>query len=429
MPSKLRPLVYVFLCSALAGATAAAQRPVANYDEDKVGAYTLPDPLVLQNGQPVRDTKAWNEQRRAEIVRLFEDNVYGRSPARPGKIVCEVFDRDEHALGGKAVRTQATVYLTGKRDGPKMDVLLYLPVGVSAPAPVFFGLNFQGNHAVAADPGIKLAEVWDRGGKGRTRAAESDRGSAAASWQVEKILAQGFGLATVYYGDIEPDFAGGIAHGIRPFFFKPGQTAPASNEWGALGAWAWGISRALDYLETEKGVDAKRVALIGHSRLGKTTLWAGAVDTRFAAVFAVQSGEGGASLSRRNYGQTVKDLSIAFPYWFCGNFAQYSDHVEQLPVDQHMLIALVAPRPVYVSSAEEDRWSDPRGEFLALVGAAPVYRLLGKDDLGTDQMPALHQPIMHTEGYHIRAGKHEVTAYDWDCFLQFADQQLKKVAR
>jgi len=400
-----------------------AQSPQTNYDEAKVPKYTLPNPLILRNGQPVRDAKTWNERRRAEILDLYRTEVFGRSPSTTPKLTSELASVDKQALGGKAIRKQVTIYFGGK-DAPKMDLLLYLPAAAKKPVPVFLGLGFEGNQSVSADPGIKLAEQWRRDPATKTMvkrvADERTRGSSASRWQVEKVLAAGYGLATVYYGDIEPDFDGGMKYGIRPLFFKPGQTAPAPDEWGAIGAWAWGLSRAMDYLEKDRDVDSKRVAVIGHSRLGKTSLWAGAQDTRFSIVISNDSGEGGAAISRRIFGETVENLNTSFPHWFCGNFKKYNGRENEMPVDSHMLLALSAPRPLYVASAEEDKWADPRGEFLGVVNASPVYELLGKQGLGTDQMPGIHQPIMRTVAYHIRAGKHDITGYDWDQYLKFA---------
>jgi hypothetical protein len=276
---------------------------------------------------------------------------------------------------------------------------------------------------VINDPGIRLPMIWTWKTHDHQKASEDSRGRDK-EFQVEKILARGYAFATICYQDIDPDFKEGYAHGIRPRFLKPGQARPAPDDWGAIGAWAYGLSRAMDYLERDKDVDAKRVAIMGHSRLGKTALWAGALDERFAMVISSCSGEGGASLARRNYGETVANLMGAFPYWFAENLNQYVGHVDQLPIDMHELIALIAPRPVYVTGAEDDRWADPKGEFLACVGAGPVYRLLGKQDLGTDEMPALNHPIQHTIAFHIRTGKHEVTEFDWGQFLLFADKHF-----
>jgi hypothetical protein len=245
--------------------------------------------------------------------------------------------------------------------------------------------------------------------------------------KIDNLLAAGYGVAGVYYGDIEPDFPGGLPFGVRAVHLKPGQRGPAPDEWGAIAAWGWGLSRAMDYLETDKAVDARRVGIYGVSRLGKTVMWAGARDTRFALVIASCSGEGGAALSRRNYGETIAHLTAPtrFPYQFCANYARYAPHVDQLPVDANMLVALLAPRPVLLQTGATDYWSDPRGEFLAAVAAAPVYQLLGKQGLGTDQMPAAGQPILHTLGYYMHDGGHGTLPGDWRYFIQFMDMHLK----
>jgi len=400
----------------------ASKIPV-NYDESKVGTYTLPDPLVMENGRRVRDASTWNNKRRPEILHLFEENVYGRRPGRPKDMHFEVFDVDKHALGGKAIRKQVTVYFSAKKDGPKEDVLIYLPANTKKPVPLILSLNFSGNHRIMDDPGIKLATVWDRKTKTKSQATEDTRGTS--KWPIEKLLEHGIGLATIYYYDIEPDFMGGMQYGVRPLFFKPGQTEPAPDEWGAIGAWGWGLSRAMDYVETDKDIDAKRVAILGHSRLGKTVLWAGAVDTRFAMVLAAGSGESGAALARRDFGETVKHMNVNFPYQFCQNYQKWGDHVDQMPVDQHELIALIAPRFVYLADGDQDLWSDPKGEFLAAVAAGPVYRLLGKDDLSTGQWPPVNQPIQHTIAYHLRTGKHELAPYDWDQYIAYVDANFR----
>ncbi len=411
----------------LACMAADAQSRDTNYDEAKVPKYTLPDVLAMRNGQRVRDAQTWQSRRRPEILELYRREVFGRSPAAPAHLKYEVASVDQHALEGKAIRKQVTVWFSDQPSGPKMDILVYLPAAKKAPVPVFLGLSFEGNQTVCSDPGIKLGEEWVRSPATQSMvkqaAAEKSRGSQAARWQLDQILQHGYGLATIYYGDIEPDFDGGMRHGIRPLFFRAGQTAPAADDWGAIAAWAWGLSRAMDYLEKDPTVDAHRVAVIGHSRLGKTALWAGAQDTRFSIVISNDSGEGGAAITRRNFGERIQDLNTRFPHWFCANFKKYNGREEDLPVDSHMLLALMAPRPLYVASAQEDLWVDPRGEFLGVVNASPVYELFGKQGIGTDQMPGVQQPIMHTVAYHVRAGEHDITAYDWEQYLKFADLQ------
>lgn len=422
-----KPIPLVPLLLAVIVAPAAPQQTIpVNYDESKVGNYTLPDPLVLENGHRVRDARTWYRSRRSEILRLFEDNVYGRSPGRPSDEQFELFDNDRQALGGKAIRKQVTIFFSGNRGGPQEDVLIYLPAGARRPVPLVLSLNFSGNHSVIDDPAVKLPLLWDRRTKARLRATEESRGNAKDfEGAVQRLLAHGYGFATIYYGDIDPDFAGGLPYGVRALFLNQEQKEPGPSDWGAIAAWGWGLSRALDYMETDPQINSRRVAILGHSRLGKTVLWAGARDTRFAMVLANCSGEGGASLARRNYGETVKHLNVNFPYWFCRIYQKYGDHVDQMPVDTHELIALIAPRPVYLATAEQDQWADPKGQFLAAVAAEPVYRLLGKRGLETSQMPPLNQPIMHDIGFHYRSGKHQITPFDWDQYVKFADMHLR----
>jgi hypothetical protein len=425
--SSVASLIMLLSCvasgrSASAPRTSVAGIPVNN-NEALVGTYSLPDPLTLANGELVRDAETWYKKRRPEIVRLFEDNQFGRSPERPAGMSFDVFDKGTPALEGKAIRRQVTIYFSSDKAGPQMDLLLYLPADANKPAPLLLNLNFFANSSIVDDPGIKPGEVWGRDKK----KVPAPKGMNFGRLNVAPFLANGIGVASVYYGDIDPDFQGGIQYGVRGLYLKPGQTEPAPDEWGAIAAWAWGLSRVMDYLETDKDVDAKRVAIFGVSRLGKTVLWAGARDTRFAMVIASCSGEGGAALSRRNYGETIAHLTAPtrYPYQFCANYQKWADKVDQFPVDSHMLLALIAPRPVLLQTGKTDTWSDPKGEFLAAVAAGPVYRLLGGQDLGTDQMPPAGQPILHTIGYYMHAGGHGAFPSDWDVFLKFMRMHLQ----
>ena len=396
-----------------------------NYDEAKVGTYTLVDPLKLNDGKPVRDAKTWFSKRRPEIVEMFEAQQYGRAPGRPADESFEVFDKGTPALNGKAIRKQVTIYLSKDKSWPSINLLVYLPAAAKKPVPMFLSINFGAVSNAVDDPGIKPSEIWDS--KTNTRIA-APKGRGFGRLNVEPLLDAGIGVATFYYGDVDPDYLNGFSNGIRARYLKPGQTERGPEDWGAIAAWAWGLSRAMDYLETDKQVDAGRVAIMGVSRLGKTVMWAGARDTRFALVIASCSGEGGAALSRRNYGETIAHLTAPsrYPYQFAANYARFAEHVDQLPVDANMLVALLAPRPVLLQTGDSDFWSDPKGEFLAAVAAAPVFKLFGKQGLDTDQMPAPGAGIFHTIGYFEHIGPHGTIPSDWDQFLKFLRMHLQK---
>jgi hypothetical protein len=414
----------------IASAQAGQEPPKVIYDEKDVPPYTLPELLVTGAGKRVTTVEEWLALRRPEILELFSSQVYGRVPRGNVRTEFVRIRTDRAALGGKAVRKEITIRFVGGKLSDSMSLLLYLPAGAKKPVPVFLGLNFAGNHTISCDPGISVTKSWVptdvESGVMDHAATPLSRGVASSSWPVERILERGYGLATIYYGDIDPDFDDGFRNGIHPLFYAKGQTKPALDEWGSIAAWAWGLSRAMDFLQTDPGVDAARVAVLGHSRLGKTALWAGATDPRFAMVISNDSGCGGAALSKRIFGETVGIINEHFPHWFCGNFKKYSDNEKALPVDQHMLLALIAPRPLYVASAEQDAWADPKGEYLSAFNAGSVYKLFGKSVLSSELMPPVNQPLVHQDvGYHIRSGAHALSRYDWERYLDFADWHFR----
>ena len=393
-----------------------------NYSEDSVGVYTLPNPLILLNGKKVNDSKTWFNKRRPEIVKLYEENQFGRCPEAPKDMTFKVLEKGTLSFDGKAIRRQVTVYFTKDTSSYKMELLIYLPAQRKTQVPLLFNISFSANASTVADPGIKDGYTWGRDGK----RVPASRNMAFGRFNILPFIEQGIGVATIYYGDIEPDFATGIKYGIRGHYLKPGTSKPEPGEWGAIAAWAWGLSRAMDYFETDKEIDAGKVALFGVSRLGKTVLWTAAKDPRFAMVIASCSGEGGAALSRRNYGETIKHLadSSRYFYQFCGNYGKYGDRVNEFPVDAHMLLSLIAPRPVLLQTGDKDFWSDPKGEFLAAVAAEPVFKLLGAQGTGTTEMPGAGKPIMNTLGYYMHSGGHGALLTDYPVFLDFIKKNL-----
>lgn len=395
-----------------------------NYDESKVPHFEVPDVLTTFNGRSIKSIREWRTIRHAELLDFFTNNVYGKIPENLNIDKWEVVEEGSGAINGKARRKQINIHF--EKNGKKLsfNILLYLPNNIKK-APLFLGYNFHGNHTVYDDPNILISNAWSRNndtyGITDNKLTEFSRGVETATWQVEKMIDAGYGLATIYYCEVDPD-KNDFSDGIHPLMYNSDQQSkPLNNEWGAISAWAWGLTKAMDYLQRNREVDATRIIVFGHSRLGKAALWAGAIDKRFAGVISNNSGCGGAALSKRKFGETVEIINTSFPHWFCDNFKKYNDNEEVLPVDQHELIALIAPRPIYIASAEEDSWADPRGEFLSGYYATPVYKLYNKTGLESKTMPEINRPIWNTVGYHIRSGGHSVTEFDWEQFIKWAD--------
>lgn len=416
----MRTLSFLLLA---VSALAQTPRPGVNYDEAKVGKDPLPD-LKLTTAED------WTQRRRGEILRLFEDHVYGKTPADIGMAKFEVTAAKGDALGGLATRKLIHISLPKRPAWPGMDVMLYIPNGTKA-APCFVGLSFGGNHAVSPEKDVPLSTRWMRPNKEKNivdnKATEATRGTESSRWPLEMILKSGCAVATCYYGDIEPDHADGWKEGLRAAVSKDGaNTVWKDGEWGAIGAWSWGLSRIADYLQSDAQIDSVHLAVIGHSRLGKTSLWAGMQDERFGVVISNDSGEGGAALMRRDFGETTAIITKAFPHWFTPKYASYAGNAAACPVDMHMLIALAAPRAVYIASAAEDHWADPKGEFLSGKHAGPVWALFGKKGVVVEEHPAIDQPVGDGIGYHVRTGVHDVTDFDWTQYLSFAKRHWSK---
>lgn len=402
-----------------------------NYDEAAVGQYTLPDVLAGPDGVPVSSPEAWRKIARPHQLELLETCVYGRRlPAVPVSVAGPV-ERADCLLAGDvpAVRIQATLRLGEAADAPTTDVLLYLPK-TAGRVPVFLQLNFRGNHAEHPDPDIRLSTAWMPDDKATAivdpHATDASRGTSSQRWPVEAMLVRGFGMATAYCGDVFPDRTDGRPASVLPSLGRPVDGTLPPDEPGGIATWAWQLSRILDWLITLPEVDPEQVIVVGHSRLGKTALWAGACDERFAMVVSNNSGCGGAALSRRNFGETVGTITSRFPHWFCPAFTTYADRERDLPCDQHTLLAMAAPRPLVVASAVRDRWADPRGEFLSAVAAEPAWKLFGVTGLGTTEYPPLDSPVGESITYYVRTGRHDMLAYDWQRFADVADRMLRK---
>ena len=383
-------------------AQAAKQQPGFNYDESRVESYTLPDPLASKNAS-VKSVLMW-PARRAEILDLFRTNVYGRSPGKPEHIAFSVVEENLAAMDGAATLRRIAITSSQGSRSHRFELTLFLPNKRSGAAPVFLLINNR--PPSNTDP---------------TRKEKS------GFWPAEQIIARGYGIAAFHYAELAPDDAKTYRDGVIKFYDDGAGAGSKPYTWGALAAWAWGASRAMDYFETDARVDKAHVAVVGHSRGGKAALWAGAEDDRFAMVISNESGEGGAALSRRNFGETIERINTSFPHWFTTAYKTFNGRPSQLPVDQHMLLSLTAPRALYVASADEDLWSDPRGEFLSLAASSPVFALWGDPPIRDGDMPAVDTPLISgRRGYHIRTGGHNLTPYDWERFTNFADRVWKR---
>ena len=372
-----------------------------NYDESKVPLYTLPDGLVSLDGKQIKTKKQWETTRRPEILRLFEDHVYGQLPKTVSALKCTLTNENKAAMDGKAHLKEVKIEVT---QGPKsltINLVLFTPNQVRGPAPAFLLINHRGRDNT--DP---------------TRTTKSD------FWPAELLIDEGFAIASFHVSDVAPDNKATFQNGVLQLY--PEQLEQ-DNGMRALGAWGWGASRVMDYLQQDAQIDKNKVAVIGHSRGGKAALWCAAQDQRFALAVSSCSGHGGSSLSRRRYGETLARINTTFPHWFTPRFRQYNNREDALPVDQHMLLALLAPRPVYIGTAVEDKWADPLGSFLALKNAESVYALYGIGPLPATAQPAVNVPVFtETLGYHLREGVHNLTRYDWMQYLAFARKHFTR---
>ena len=382
-----------------------------------------PDPLRCLDGTKVNSAEDWHRKRKPEIREMFRHFVYGHAPSAPDNLKHALEREDRRCFGGKATLKELTLTF-GPPGTPAIHLLLVVPNRRRRPAPVILAINFRGNHTVLDDPKIRLSTGWVYGrskGVVRNRATEKTRGTSKTRWEIENAVDRGYAVATFHSSDVDPDF-NDFTNGVHGAYRKAGE----SHDWGAVAAWAWGLSRAVDYLLRDPDIDGGRIVVAGHSRLGKTALLAGAMDERIAAVISNNSGCTGAALSRRRKGETVRKINDRFPHWFNRNYKRFNDKEDLLPVDQHMLIALAAPRPILVNSGEKDAWADPEGEFLSAKGADSVYRLLGTDGLAADMLPPTDTLVTSRIGYHLRSGGHGVSKVDWNVFMDFLDRHLGK---
>jgi hypothetical protein len=388
----------------------------------------LPDPLVMLDGTRVTTKDQWETKRRPELKKLFEHYMYGKQPSDRGKIEVKVLHEDGKAFGGKATLKELELAVA-PLGAPPVHLLLVVPNDRKGPAPCFVGMNFSGNHTLVDDPKVAIPTAWmypGQPGVKDNKATEAGRGKAKDVWALEQSVGRGYAVATFYNGDIDPDQAG-RREGVRPILTREGDQEKGDVT-ATIMAWAWGISRVVDYLTANGDIDAKRIAVVGHSRLGKTAILAAAFDERIALAIPHQAGCGGTAPSRCHNpkAETVKRINTSFPHWFDANFKKFDDDTTRLPFDQNGLAALVAPRPLLFSNAVEDQWANPPGQFDVLKATEPVYKLLGAGGLDAKEMPEPGRLIDSTLGYYIRPGIHSMTKDDWKVFLDFADKHLGK---
>lgn len=388
----------------------------------------LPNPLIALDGTKITTKEAWEAKRRPELRELFQHYMYGRRPSEPDKITSKVLFEDTKAFGGKGTLREVEITF-GPESYPKMHLLLAMPNDRKTPVACFVGPNFNGNHTILADERIQIPTQWtyaNKPGVKDNKATAEGRGKLPQVWPLETIIGKGYAVATFYNGDIQPDRPT-IREGMRATLPAAVGEAPG-DETATVMWWAWGVSRAIDYLMTEKGIDPKRIAAVGHSRLGKTVLLATAFDDRIALAIPHQAGCGGTGPSRHAdpKAESVKRINTSFPHWFCGNFKKFNDATDKLPFDQNCLVALCAPRPVLMTNAADDLWANPTGQFAVLKAATPAYELLGTEGLKADRVPAPGDKLIDSRlGYWIRPGKHEMNPDDWGIWFQFADKWLK----
>ena len=388
----------------------------------------FPDPLVTFGGKPVQSPDDWFSVRRPELKSLFQYYMYGTIPPAPDGLRFVTRGVNRIALEGKATLKQVDL-LFGDGPAPVIHLMLVVPNGKAGPFPVFVGPNFSGNHTLLSDTNVIVTGSWmydDYPGVKDHRATAAGRGGCTDTWSIKQSIDRGYAVATFFNGDIEPDDPS-LRDGIRYHLTQSGRTDSDPHGWGAVAAWAWGVSRAVDYLVTDRDIDGGRIAVVGHSRNGKAALVAAAFDERITLAIPHQAGCGGTSPDRGTVGESVKRINEQFPHWFCGTFHEFNDCPERLPFDQHCLIALVAPRPVLLTNAVEDTWANPAGQFEMLKEADKVYRFLGIDGMESSRMPDTGKPMNSRLGYFIRPGKHSMTPEDWKVFLDFADRHLKRV--